>query len=152
MPVDFGLSFDFLAEAISDAFRALIPRIDQTDDVIAMQRRERVIERCARRFGCESAAPELAPDRPSELVFRPPLGAMKSDAPHQAMGRELLDTPHAVAAQMPMTDDRRHVLPRVAAGHWFACGEPGHFKVGVNLCVLLEIARFEHPQSQAWRA
>src|SRR5262249_49426181 len=111
MAVDLGLSFDSLAEALGNALRILVQRIDQADDVIAIHRRERVLEHSARRFGCESAAPKFAPDRPSKLVLRPSLGTMKPDAAHEATGRELLDTPHAIAAQMPVSDDRGHVVP-----------------------------------------
>src|SRR5262249_61467617 len=103
-------------------------------------------ERRARRFGCESAAPERAPNRPSQLVFRPSLWAMKSDAAHEAMGRELLDTPHAIPAQLPMSDDHRHVVPRVGARHLLAGRETGDFEIRVDRGVFLEVASLEHTE------
>src|SRR4029453_16363005 len=114
-------------------------------------------ERRARRFGCESAAPKFPPNRPSKFVLRPSFGAMKSDAAHEAMGREQLDAPHAIAARMPMPDDRGHVVPRVGARHLFARRETGDFEIRVDRGVFLKVARLEHTERQArcsedWRS
>jgi len=52
---------------------------------------------------------------------------------------------------MPVPDDRGHVIPRVGAGHLLARGEARDFEVGVDGGVLLEVARFEHAEPEAWR-
>src|SRR4029453_6800566 len=84
--IDLHLPFDPLAEALGHALRALVERVDEADDVLAIQDRERVLECRTRRFRGVASPPKLTSDGPSQLELRPSLGRMKPDAADELVG------------------------------------------------------------------
>ena len=88
--------------------RCRVRRVDDADDAVAAERRERVVERRAAALGGVAAAPHGRVERPADLdVLRPEAVVRQADAPDQAPGRALLDRPDAVAVLLPVRPPAR---------------------------------------------
>src|SRR5262245_20557709 len=105
-------AFERLAETLRDADRRGVPRPDQADHARLVELGDRVLERAPRAFGRIALAPRAARERPDALQARPAIGIEEPDAADERAARALLHRPHPVPAQLPVTEEHRHLPPR----------------------------------------
>src|SRR5215510_7785121 len=145
-------AFEPLADALGDADRRRVPRPDQADHARLAELGERVLERAPRALGRVALAPRAAGERPDALETRPAVRIEEPDAADERTARAFLDRPHTVAAQLPVTEEHRHLPPRFPAGERLAGGaEVAHdLGIGGHRRVRVQIGLAKHPQAQAF--
>src|SRR5262249_35902339 len=120
-------------EALGHADRGAIGRPDEADEVVALHRGERVVERAPRALGRVAFAPRGAAQHPAQLEARPALGLEEADAAEEGAGRALLDRPQPDARRRPVAEDQRHLSPGFAARQRLAIPEIPHHLVSAHI-------------------
>src|SRR4051794_8729413 len=103
--------------------------------MVVIKLRESILKSFARAFDRIPLAPLLARERPADLETGPAIGIQKTESPDHVPARLLLDGPVAVAAQVKVADQERHVPPRFEARERLTSEVTHHFGVGADFCV-----------------
>src|SRR5215467_10657522 len=107
------IPLETLTEPLGQANRPQVQRRDQAD-------RSRPAERVegdpqSRRCSLQGVTPSpvRTSERPRNLGFRPALGIVQTHSTDECAAAELLNHPHAISAQGPMTNEHRELPPCV---------------------------------------
>src|SRR5687767_4857430 len=95
-----------LAQILGDPNGSAVFWANQADDMRLPQGGEGKRQRGASAIGRQASPPMVARQHPAELQPRPALRLIEADAADQRTAGAVLDGPHAVAAELPVTEHR----------------------------------------------
>ena len=88
--------------------------MDERDDPVEREARERPVDRRPRRLPGIALAAGGRGESPGDLEARPAWRLKRPDPAKKGAGGALLDDEHAVAEQLPMADQKSHLSPGLA--------------------------------------
>ena len=105
------LSRAAFAEALRDTLARDVLRVDERDDPVEREMRERPVDRRARRLQRIALAAGGRRQPPGDLEARIARRLQRPDPAEKGAAGALLDDEHAKTEQLPMTDQQRHLRP-----------------------------------------
>src|SRR5215469_7072017 len=144
------ISLEVFAKALCKSNRPEIRRGDEADGPRPVERVKRDPQRRSCGFKRVTATPVGASERPSDFALRPLFGIVKTYATHEGATRDLLNRPHAVAPQCPVSHKHRELTPCVSARQRTTIADIAHdFGVRAECGIVVKVHLRERPEPQA---
>src|ERR1700722_405215 len=125
--------------------------MDQATNAFEAETLETEGDRRPRPFGRQALAPACPIEEPADFDRGPTFGIVQAEPADERARRLLLDGPHAVAPQLPMTQEHGQRAPRVGPREERARADvPHRLRIGAHPRIVVEVGLDELAEFQSF--